>query len=229
MKNISVLFYYIILVSCLSSCQNDITIKEEPKNQKKEIVPANKPEIVVEKGELFTQYFTKEEQEALLKIKAFYEKGISDGFTFDEIGEAYDYNSGILRSDLFNEIPHTVTFPYNGEFALAMFEKEIPKLSFVTKKCGFKDTKTENIINYYCPNLDKDFFAYLEELGKDNELIQVFYEEYLSQKIISNGIKQGMLFRSKDNLDFNNFNHQLFYMLFHVFVNEEQIALKKIQ
>jgi len=235
MQNIFSLFSILVLVLLFSTCQNDATVVEQgTKTQNKtetkvKTTATTKVNSDVETGELFTQYFTSEEQEVLLKIKAFYEEGISDGFTFDNIGEAYDYNSGVLRSDLFNKIPHTLTFPYNGKFALSMFEEEVAKLSFITKKCGFQDTKTNEIINYYCPSLDTEFFAYLAKIGERNAIVKTFHDEYLAQKAISNSMKESMILSSSENLELSNFNGQLFYMLFHVFVNEEQKAMEKIK
>lgn len=229
MKNISVLSSYFLLILLLNSCQNESATKQAPQPQNAEAAVTQNMDKKEVTEPLFIQYFTPEEQEVLLKMKTFYENGISDDFTFEKIGEAYEYNSNVLRGDLFNKIPHTLTFPYNGEFALSMFEQDLSKLSFITKKCGFQDAKTEEIINYHCLSLDEDFFAYLEKVAEGSSLIKNFHEEYMSQKVISNGMKENMILRSTEDLDVSNFNHQLFYMLFHVFVNEEQKAMEKIR
>lgn len=230
MKKISILFVNLILVLFFSSCQNEIKTPLAPETESKEVkVEVDNLAVVTTKSALFAKYFTTEEQAILLKIKAIYEKGISDGFTFDDIGEAYSYNAGVLKSDLFNKIPHTLTFPYNGKFSLSTFEKEINKLSFITKKCGFQDTQTEKLINYYCPNLDEDFFAFLEEGSAGSKLIKDFHNDYMAQKVINNEIKRNMVLMSDEELDFDNFNHQLFYMLFHIYVNEEQKAMEKLK
>lgn len=233
MKNSILHTFYFLSAILFFSCQNTTEIATEqqqaPLVEEKKIESKEKSSIEIKGEELFKEHFTSEEQALILKIKVAYEGGIVDGFTFDNIGEAYTYNSTVLRGDLFNEIPHTLTFPYNGKFTLSTFEKELPKLSFITKKCGFQDAKTKEVVNFYCPNLNENFFNYLDKVGKNNNLIQKFREEYLSTKTITDSIKQSMILNSTADLDFNNINHQIFYMLFHIFVNEEQKALEKVK
>jgi len=178
---------------------------------------------------LFATFFEEATVTQLNKIKEEYETGIKDGFSFPILGEAYKYNSSMFRTDILNDIPYTLTFPYNGKFDLTKHEERVKSMGFFSKKCGFGDKQTDEIIHYWCLSLDETFFSYLDELGKDNEFIKNFAEGYQRSKGITNEMKQRLIWLDEMTIDFNNYDHQVFYMLFHVLINEERIAYEKVK
>jgi len=211
-----VLFLFLLGFSFILSCkQNTATTKPTKK-------------IVSTDNSVFSEYFDAGIQSTILKIKAEFEKGIDDGFNFDEIGKAYKYHAVTLRSDMFNELPYTLTFPYDGTFQLANYEEEMLSLPFFTKKCGFEDTKNDRIINYWCLNLLSDFINYLDKVGGNYPLAKQFSEVYKTKKTITPDLKQSLLLHS-EGMDYNNFDHQLIYMLLHLSINEERIALDQLK
>ena len=63
---------------------------------------------------------------------------------------------------------------------------------------------------------------------RTNTLIASIQEDYKTNKTITNQTKQSITLNSKEDLDFTKIEHQIFYLFFHVFANEERLAVEKV-
>ena len=70
---------------------------------------------------------------------------------------------------------------------------------------------------------------FLEKIGETNTLIASLQEDYKTNKTITNRVKQIITLHSKDELDFTKIEHQIIYLFFHVFANEERLAVEKVK
>lgn len=84
------------------------------------------------------------------------------------------------------------------------------------------------VVNYYCLALDDDYFSYLEKLPDSGGVIKNFVTAYREAKSITPDMRQSMLLQNEGSLDFDNWDHQLFYLLFQCWTNEELQAYVKV-
>lgn len=144
------------------------------------------------------------------------------------VAYAYEQHAIRMRLDYFDKSPVTNLYPFNGKFDFSQVEAAVKTLPFVSNKCGFVVGDKEEVLNYYCPALHAPFFDYLAVLGDSSQLIADFASDYQKAKTITPGIKQQMLLGNDEGIDFDNWDHQLFYLLFHYWVNEELMAYAKV-
>lgn len=168
------------------------------------------------------------EKKVLFDLIQKFDALICEGATDRSIQECYEFNAQEKRMDLFEKRPYTIAFPYNGKFDLSMIDS-VDQLSFITKKCGFQVAEQDTIINYYCLKAsDSRYMEYLKRIQNESPLILSFYTTYQEKKSIDPEMIQGIVMGSEE-FDFSKVGHRLFYMLFHLMVNEEQIAVRKTQ
>lgn len=178
--------------------------------------------------ELVKRFFTPKEVEAMLAIKAEFEGGLRKGLELRSVAYAYEQHAIRMRLNYFDKTPVIYQYPFNGKFDFSRVESYANSLPFMTRKCGFQIEATKEVVNYYCPSIHQPFFDYLTEIGQSSSIISNFAKEYPEVKAILPGIKQQMLMSSNEELDFEKWDHQLFYLLFHCWVNEELIAYAKV-
>lgn len=178
---------------------------------------------------LAPDFLSAETINALNEIKAVFDQGISKGFGDRPPAYVYEQHALRMRMDYFDDDPYTSVFPYNGEFDLSGLTEAVSKLPFITKKCGFQDPTTKEIINYFCFNTNPDYMSYLAAVGENSDLIKGFQYHYQEVKTIDQTLRQNMLTQSVEQIDFASLDQQYFYMMFHIIANEERLALDQLQ
>jgi len=222
MKKLFFLFFAILLSACQT--KNSITTnlpRLEDEKQVIESTPINK--------NLLSTFFEETELKAMFKIKEQFDLGLSGGKDIKNITRLYENHAQRMRLDLFNNFPYTLNFPYNGKFDLSDVDAlYLEQLRFINNKCGFQyanGTKS----NFICLSSPSNYMEFLETIGKESSLVAFLFEDYTKNKTITNTAKQRILLDSEKELDFTKIEHQIIYLFFHVFVNEERIALEKLE
>ncbi|MEM9836159.1 MAG: hypothetical protein AAF828_06635 [Bacteroidota bacterium] len=176
------------------------------------------------RGLLFAKRFPAEVVQPTLALKAKFDAGlISKSETERELGYWYELNARQIRSHYMQEETFRYVFPFNGEMSLDAEAELAEQLPYMTRNCGYQNGAGE-VIHYFCPSLDSTYFHYLDELAPGSGLIAQFAQEYRSKKIISPRLRQNMLLKSIEALDFTNPDHQLFYALFQLWVFDDIMA-----
>ncbi len=169
------------------------------------------------------QQLTPEVAAATLEIKAKFDAGLRKYESAErELSTLYEQNSRRLRSHLLAQETFRQVFPFDGEMTLEGVSDLVEQLPYCTKKCGFQ-TET-GTVNYYCPSTDAGFFSYLASISPSSPIITAFHDSYLEKRMIAPEIRQQMLLSGLEELDFTNPDHQLFYALFQLWINEEMRA-----
>jgi len=164
---------------------------------------------------------------ALLELKEQFDAQLRKGFGDRSMAYVYEQHALRMKLDLLNNEPYDYLFPYNGKFSLADHLELVEEMPFLTYKCGFQKEDGE-VIHYYCLGLEGGFIDHLTEVGENNELIKRFAARYQEVKTIDPQAKQDMVLNAQEELSFEELDHQLYYFLFHVCVNEERLAVKKL-
>ncbi len=176
---------------------------------------------------VFGTMFSTEEQAALLSLKKEFDTAICKGRETTEIYKCYEFHVWKLRSDFLQKNPITLNFPYDGTYQLDSTLVENKLTSIWTNKCGFqKEDKT--ILHYFCLDANAKIMDYLNTLSKDNEMIQNMTSTYAEKKAFMPNDIEGVIMSSVESLDFKNIDHQIFHMLFHLTIGEEQRATRLI-
>jgi len=84
-------------------------------------------------------------------------------------------------------------------------------------------------INYFCLDATAKVMEYYKEIAQENGSIHTFTESYIKNKSLTQDLTTNLLMSIGENMDFNNFDHQLFYTILHLTWNEENKALKKLK
>ncbi|MEM6773144.1 MAG: hypothetical protein AAF597_21405, partial [Bacteroidota bacterium] len=166
-------------------------------------------------------HFPPEVLDALVTIKTRFEQGLRIGKEQRSVGYAYEQHAIRMRLDFFDKAQITNNYPYNGQFSLAEVKAAVDQLPFFTDKCGFAVGEQDQVVNYYCPALDENYFSYLGQLSDPEGIISTFVSNYREAKTITPMMRQKMVMSAQESLDFDNWDHQLFYCLFQCWVNEE--------
>ena len=221
------LYVYLLCFGCLVGCSSG-----------QETGTADEPGTVSEDTSssaldgstlLADQFFSAEAINALNEIKAVFDQRISKGYGDRPPAYVYEQHALRMRMDYFDNDPYTSVFPYNGEFDLSDLREAVKKLPFVTQKCGFQNPATKEVVNYYCFNTNPEFMQYLTKVGENSGLIKGFQQRYQDVKSIDPAMREAMLTQSVEEIDFANLDQQYFYMMFHILVNEERLALEKLK
>lgn len=185
------------------------------------------PAIGANESESFKRYFDEKERTALLKIKQDFEKGMCEEQKTNDLTNCYKRHARTIQSDFIQQIPIKFTFPYESDYQLDKVEVKAVLSSVWTDKCGYKtDTGT---VNYFCVDAGAKIMDYYKEVAQESDYIGNYAESYIKYKTLTESQTSSLLMSSGENLDFENFDHQLFYAILHLTWNEENKALKKMK
>jgi len=190
--------------------------------------PYTPPAADAKESESFKRHFNEKERAALLKLKQTFEVGMCEEQSIAKTLKAcYEGHTQMIRSDFFNKIPITLSYPYKTDFQLD--EEEIKNIlsSIWTDKCGYQTD--EGVVNYFCLDAAAKVMDYYKEVAQESDFIGGFTESYIKNKTMSQDLTTNVLMTSGEGLDFDNFDHQLFYTILHLTWNEENKALKKVK
>jgi len=185
------------------------------------------PPVAGAKSESFERHFNEKEQAALLKLKQRFEAGMCKEQKTDKLKACYAGHARMIRSDFFQKIPITMSYPYKTDFQLDETETKSVLSTVWTNKCGYQTD--EGIMNYFCLDAAAKVMDYYKEVAQESDFIGGFTESYIKNKVLSQELTTSLLMTSEEGLDFGNFDHQLFYMILHLTWNEENKALKKLK
>lgn len=161
----------------------------------------------------------------LVFIKRIIDEHMQSDYPKRSLSYAYQQHALLVRLQAFDKQPVDHIFPFNGALRLGNIAG-LKKLSFVTDKCGLKSPDGQ-VVNYYCPNLAKEWMDYLSSPANDRSVIQNFKADYLTAKTITPEMRMNMALYSSTGLDFSNPDQQLVYGLFQLFVAEEMFAIQE--
>jgi len=206
---------------------------ENPKSQSSEVDMTAKNSYTAptgggEESESFKRHFSDKEQVALLKLKKTFEAGMcEEQRTAKNLKACYEGHAQMIRSDFFQKIPITLSYPYKTDFQLDETETKTVLSSVWTDKCGYQTDK--GTINYFCLDAAAKVMDYYKEIAQENGSIHTFTESYLKNKSLTQDLTTNLLMSIGEGVDFDNFDHQLFYTILHLTWNEENKALKKLK
>lgn len=228
MKNyILKLTVFSLIISLAISCNVDADSSSIADQKSNPTSPANAAiQQTSAVGSVFSKHFNSAETQALMKVKAEFDKGICEGRETDKVMDCYDFHCWLLRSDLLQKSPITKNFPFKGNFAMDSTIVDQELKSIWTNKCGFQtDAGT---VNYFCLDASQPVMAYLHELGKSNDVIKQYADTYAEKKTITPQDIQAFVMSAPDALDFSNFDHQIFHLLVNLSLNAEMNAMRKL-
>ena len=162
-----------------------------------------------------------------MKLKQRFEAGMCKEQKTDKLKACYAGHAKMIRSDFFQKIPITMSYPYKTDFQLGETETKSVLSAVWTNKCGYQTD--EGIMNYFCLYAAAKVMDYYKEVAQESDFIGGFTESYIKNKALSQDLTTSLLVTSEEGLDFGNFDHQLFYMTLHLTWNEENKALKKLK
>lgn len=212
------------LLGLLMACSNEPNAEEVEAAAAEQDVAA---QAVAAQASVASGFFSGAEMEAIVSLKKQFEEGLRQAFPKRTVGYAYTQNSLRMRLNYIEKDQADMPFPFQGGFSFEKLSEDVEKLSFVSKKCGYLVGESEEQINYYCLALNKNYFDYLEAIPETNNFIKDFAEMYKNKKSVTSGFREKFLMRGMENLDLDNWDHQLFYMFFQCWINEELEAYLK--
>lgn len=190
--------------------------------------PYTPPAAGAKESESFKRHFSEKERAALLKLKKRFEAGMcEEQRTAKNLKECYAGHAQMIRSDFFQKIPITLSYPYKTDFQLDETETKNVLSSVWTNKCGYQSD--EGVVNYFCLDAAAKVMDYYKEVAQGSDFIGGFTESYIKNKSMSQDLTTNLLMSIGESLDFDNFDHQLFYTILHLTWNEENKALKKLK
>lgn len=167
--------------------------------------------------------------EHILAIKKVFEQFLCEGIRESVKNKnCYLTHAQGFSYDFLHNVPYTLNFPYDGKFEFAQMEEQAASLDFLTKNCGFQIQATGEMVNYYCMKSTGKWMDYLNHIGSTSSLIQNVRNSYAQAKTITQSIKQELVLQASNDLNFASEDHQIFYMMIHLLINEERIASEKI-
>jgi len=186
------------------------------------------PAAGAEESESFQRHFNGKEQAALLRLKQTFDAGMCEEQRIAKTLKAcYEGHAKMIRSDFFQKTPITLSYPYKTDLQLDEAETKNILSSVWTDKCGYQTDK--GTVNYFCLDAAAKVMDYYKEIAQGNDFIGSFTESYIKNKTLTEAQTTNLLMTSSESLDFNNFDHQLFYTILHLTWNEENKALKKVK
>ena len=144
------------------------------------------------------------------------------------MGELYKFNSAGMSTSFFQQEPLSINFPYDNRLRLSQYEELLDDNRIWSYKCGYADSTNVTILNYYCLNTEGPIFDYFKALAPTNDIINAFVTDYLRAQDFTPAIQGQILMQGRDDLDFTNADHQLFWMIYHLSLNETMNAQKDL-
>lgn len=219
-----------LLISCATDQPSTTATDNETTTSSSHIaISVQEQNALAMRESIFNDHFELAEKAAVLSLKNIFDQGLQQGLENQPLTYAYEQHALRMKLDYFNNETFEQFYPYNGAFTLAKHATLCRSIPFLTNQCGFQKEDTKEIINFFCLNLNENFFAYLAELGKTSSLIQDFQDSYQQNKAIVPQDRQNMLINSSEALELTSFDHQLFYFLFHACVNAEHQAVLQLR
>lgn len=120
-----------------------------------------------------------------------------------------------------------MSYPYKADYQLDNATTKAVLSSVWTDKCGYQTD--EGTVNYFCLDAAAKVMDYYKEIAQGSDFIGGFTESYIKNKTLTEDQTTNLLMTSGESLDFENFDHQLFYAILHLTWNEENKALKKLK
>jgi len=228
MKIIILVLLSFVIFACENESSKHISEKIEQNSVEMTVKrPYTPPAIGANESESFKRHFNEKERKALLKIKRDFEVGMCEEQKTDDLTNCYKRHARTIQSDFIQQIPIKFTFPYESDFQLDKAEIKAVLSSVWTDKCGFQtDAGT---VNYFCLDASAKVMDYYKAVAQQSNFIGNFTESYIKNKTLTETQTSSLLMSSGENLDFENFDHQLFYTILHLTWNEENKALKKLK
>lgn len=217
-KFICILF--VCAMFSIPSCTN-----QENGNATKESTQVIKPQLPQK-----TEGISDKEIEILSKIKADFESIMnSDNNANTSLGDLYRLHLAGLGDSFLQKNPISLNLPYNNKLRLAKYDDLLLNSNLWSFKCGYAGEDGNTILNYYCLDTAGSLFNYLKNSSPDNELIQNFVTTYTQAGDFTPNMQQSIILEAKRGLDFNNPDHQMFWVIYHLSLNEVMVANKAIQ
>ena len=221
---------YLGLKKTLPMCLLMISIScnTPSKEQQSRISPIEEASLEIKDNQI-EGYISLDELKHLMAIKAVFDSSLCFQGTIENLEDCYLSHAQSYSYDMVKQIEQlNQNYPYNTAFELNKVKVHADGLNFLSKNCGFQNEKTGEIVNFYCLKNKSSFIDYLTELGEDNALIQIYQENYTKNKVVSNDIKKRIGATGQFELDFERLDHQIFYLFYHLMINEEVKARQKI-
>lgn len=177
-----------------------------------------------------SKWLADQEVSTLIDLKKNFDRGLMLNQGSADIARVYQFHAHGTRMEMMDQTTLAHYFPYNGEFDQNEFRNRASQLDFLNKNCGFQiKTNKEELLtfNHYCFNKDNQLFELYKAEG--SAFLNRIINEYQEAKAITPAMKQQFYFNAMDDLDMTRLEHQIFYMLFHVLVNEEIVTYKEVQ
>lgn len=185
-------------------------------------------EVESNNAKILSKYFSKAELDKILSIKSKFDNKLCSTYNHNRIlSECYKFSSHSLKSDFLSGYPIQLNFPFDNTMPLnSLTDTTLSQIwSF---KCGFIDKFDNTIFNFYCLNINGKVGDYLKRLGNNNNLIKEFFNSYSKHQDFHPDIQQQIILSAQDKLEFSNIDHQIFWMLYCLSLNETITATKKV-
>jgi len=147
----------------------------------------------------------------------------------DNLSYCYESHSEGIKSDFLQQLPITISKPYDGPINWDKFNRIANFSGLWSKKCGFQNEKTGEELRFHCPNLYGEFGTWIRKVSQTNDLINMFYSEYNKNQDFSTSMQQHMFLTADTGLDFNDKDHRAFYWIFHIALAELRNADAKFK
>lgn len=194
---------------------------------KHEDTRSSKPSSEIAVSTIESKVLTEKDNEVLQIIKSGFDSVLHISNTHQRpLVELYQFNSAGLTSTFLKREPISINFPYDNKLRLSDYDNILRDSDIWSYKCGYADSSDVMITNFYCLNTSGPFFDYLKNISPSNGIIEYFISDYLRYQDFSPGIQQEILTRGRDDLDFTNTDHQMFWAIYHLSLNETMNAQK---
>lgn len=211
---------YSLLISTLfilASCKNQTATQESVTVQEVQMLTK-------------TEGITDEELEILSTIKSDFDSLLNiDNTTNRPLANQYQIHLAGLKSSFFKKEPITLNLPYNNKLRLSKYDNLLLNSNLWSFKCGYNDEDGSSIVNFYCLNTSGPIFDYLQNSSANNLLIQEFIKSYVEVGDFTPSMQQNMILNTIEKLDFTNPDHQMFWVIYHISLNETMNANKAVK
>lgn len=109
-----------------------------------------------------------------------------------------------------NQIKKNV-FPYNSNLGLKTYPNQL-HLEFIWNP----ECRKQNGKKYYCLKNEGNYMKFLKEIGRYNPTIKSYHQQYTQEGRVSQELLDNLHRNAHEVLDFNQFNHRLFYLVHHL-------------